>query len=154
MNSLFVPPDCDLHMLSVSPVEQKEPKEEEEKTQPNKSVSHLQYLPDCPISSQLKLWFNLRLGSSDTFRHAPPSSSNHPTSWWLLWRGCSSGSWIHPSVLYHQYEPSVYCTASQKTHSWIIVSKWFILSFSYYHLSLSTSFHKLSGGCLLWRCRQ
>uniref|UniRef100_A0A8D3CMY3 Actin filament-associated protein 1-like 1 n=1 Tax=Scophthalmus maximus TaxID=52904 RepID=A0A8D3CMY3_SCOMX len=38
VESLFEDFDCDLHMLSVSPVEQKEPKEEEEKTQPNKST--------------------------------------------------------------------------------------------------------------------
>lgn len=37
--SLAVPADCDLHMLSASPEEQKEHKEEEEKTHPHKSVS-------------------------------------------------------------------------------------------------------------------
>lgn len=42
--SFAVSPDCDLHMLSASPVEQKEHKEDEEKTHPNRSVSHLQYL--------------------------------------------------------------------------------------------------------------
>lgn len=36
-----VPPDCDLHMLSASPVEQKEHNDEAEKTHPNKSVSRL-----------------------------------------------------------------------------------------------------------------
>ncbi|KAA8586764.1 hypothetical protein FQN60_000600 [Etheostoma spectabile] len=38
VESLFEDFDCDLHMLSVSPVEQKEPKDEEEKTHPNKST--------------------------------------------------------------------------------------------------------------------
>ncbi|GAA6225678.1 actin filament-associated protein 1-like 1 isoform X4 [Lates japonicus] len=38
VESLFEDFDCDLHMLSASPVEQKEHKEEEEKTQPNKST--------------------------------------------------------------------------------------------------------------------
>ncbi|KAG7258779.1 hypothetical protein CRUP_014295 [Coryphaenoides rupestris] len=38
VESLFEDFDCDLHMLSASPVEQKEPKEEEEKTIPNKST--------------------------------------------------------------------------------------------------------------------
>ncbi|XP_040908376.1 actin filament-associated protein 1-like 1 [Toxotes jaculatrix] len=38
VESLFEDFDCDLHMLSVSPVEQKEHKEEEEKTHPNKST--------------------------------------------------------------------------------------------------------------------
>lgn len=47
-NVTVVPPDCDLHMLSASPVEQKEHKEEEEKTHPDKSVSGLQYLPVSP----------------------------------------------------------------------------------------------------------
>ncbi|XP_078122216.1 actin filament-associated protein 1-like 1 [Sander vitreus] len=38
VESLFEDFDCDLHMLSVSPVEQKEHKDEEEKTHPNKSM--------------------------------------------------------------------------------------------------------------------
>ncbi|KAM3869580.1 actin filament-associated protein 1-like 1 [Diretmus argenteus] len=38
VESLFEDFDCDLHMLSASPVEQKEKKEEEEKTHPNKST--------------------------------------------------------------------------------------------------------------------
>lgn len=38
VESLFEDFDCDLHMLSASPVEQKEHKEEEEKTHPNKST--------------------------------------------------------------------------------------------------------------------
>ncbi|XP_071762313.2 actin filament-associated protein 1-like 1b isoform X1 [Centroberyx gerrardi] len=38
VESLFEDFDCDLHMLSASPVEQKEQKEEEEKTHPNKST--------------------------------------------------------------------------------------------------------------------
>ncbi|CAL8265732.1 unnamed protein product [Merluccius merluccius] len=38
VESLFEDFDCDLHMLSASPVEQKEQKEEEEKTIPNKST--------------------------------------------------------------------------------------------------------------------
>ncbi|XP_076017537.1 actin filament-associated protein 1-like 1 [Genypterus blacodes] len=38
VESLFEDFDCDLHMLSVSPVEQKEHKEEEEKTNANKST--------------------------------------------------------------------------------------------------------------------
>ncbi|XP_068187544.1 actin filament-associated protein 1-like 1 isoform X2 [Antennarius striatus] len=38
VESLFDDFDCDLHMLSASPVEQKEHKEEEEKTHPNKST--------------------------------------------------------------------------------------------------------------------
>ncbi|KAG7516226.1 hypothetical protein JOB18_026033 [Solea senegalensis] len=38
VESLFDDFDCDLHTLSMSPVEQKEHKEEEEKTHPNKSV--------------------------------------------------------------------------------------------------------------------
>ncbi|XP_039634414.1 actin filament-associated protein 1-like 1 isoform X2 [Perca fluviatilis] len=38
VESLFEDFDCDLHMLSVSPVEQKEHKDEEEKTHPNKST--------------------------------------------------------------------------------------------------------------------
>ena len=49
------PPDCDLHMLSASPVEQKEHKEEEEKTHPNKSVSHLQCRSVNPSSGCLFL---------------------------------------------------------------------------------------------------
>uniref|UniRef100_A0A673A2U7 Actin filament-associated protein 1-like 1 n=1 Tax=Sphaeramia orbicularis TaxID=375764 RepID=A0A673A2U7_9TELE len=38
VESLFEDFDCDLHMLSASPVEQKDYKEEEEKTHPNKST--------------------------------------------------------------------------------------------------------------------
>uniref|UniRef100_A0A3Q1H008 Actin filament-associated protein 1-like 1 n=1 Tax=Acanthochromis polyacanthus TaxID=80966 RepID=A0A3Q1H008_9TELE len=38
VESLFEDFDCDLHMLSASPVEQKEHKDEEEKTHPNKST--------------------------------------------------------------------------------------------------------------------
>ncbi|XP_008425722.1 actin filament-associated protein 1-like 1 [Poecilia reticulata] len=38
VESLFEDFDCDLHMLSASPVEQKEPKDKEEKTQPSKST--------------------------------------------------------------------------------------------------------------------
>ncbi|XP_074467047.1 actin filament-associated protein 1-like 1b isoform X1 [Sebastes fasciatus] len=38
VESLFEDFDCDLHMLSASPMEQKEDKEEEEKTHPNKST--------------------------------------------------------------------------------------------------------------------
>ncbi|XP_061595517.1 actin filament-associated protein 1-like 1 isoform X2 [Cololabis saira] len=38
VESLFEDFDCDLHMLSASPVEQKEPNNEEEKTHPNKST--------------------------------------------------------------------------------------------------------------------
>uniref|UniRef100_A0A8C4DJC8 Actin filament-associated protein 1-like 1 n=1 Tax=Dicentrarchus labrax TaxID=13489 RepID=A0A8C4DJC8_DICLA len=38
VESLFEDFDCDLHMLSASPVEQKEHREEEEKTHPNKST--------------------------------------------------------------------------------------------------------------------
>ncbi|KAG7217082.1 hypothetical protein INR49_027622 [Caranx melampygus] len=38
VESLFEDFDCDLHMLSASPVEQKEHKEEEEKTHPNRST--------------------------------------------------------------------------------------------------------------------
>lgn len=49
-------------MLSASPVEQKEHKEEEEKTHPNKSVSRLQYLPVSQsvfLALNTKTWLKL-----------------------------------------------------------------------------------------------
>lgn len=53
-------PDCDLHMLSASPLEQKE--EEEEKAHPNKSVSGLQCLHVSPsVCLVLRLQFNFHL---------------------------------------------------------------------------------------------
>lgn len=52
-------PDCDLHMLSASPLEQKE---EEEKAHPNKSVSGLQCLHVSPsVCLVLRLQFNFHL---------------------------------------------------------------------------------------------
>lgn len=100
-----VPSGCDLHMLSASPVEQKEHKDEEEKTHPNKSVSLSQKLLYPPISAFLlsPLVVQALPSFSDPNWHAP-SSASYPRSWWLLWGGRSSRPWIYSSVLHHQYE--------------------------------------------------
>lgn len=120
-SSVF-PPDCDLHMLSASPVEQKEHKEEEEKTHPNKSVSHLQCRPVSPSSGCLflKLWFNYHLRHRLTrplLHCQPPPSLTTTTkrpSLWILDPPLSTSppTW---TVLYTQTH---FCTLVSYLNEW------------------------------------
>lgn len=67
MYMIVVPPDCNLHMLSASPVEQKEHKDEEENSHGNKSVSHLvhtAYIVSAFLCLRPQSWFQLWI-----FRH-------------------------------------------------------------------------------------
>lgn len=67
-----------------------------------------EYICKSTFSRVLSTWWkynklNVSSFTSDTNGHAP-SSANHSPSWWLLWRGCSNGSWICTSVLHYKYE--------------------------------------------------